>query len=44
MLIRNLNINEDLYNGQINNIELADHLLNCKILINDKVGDIVFFI
>jgi len=43
MLIRNLSINEGLCNGiRLMIIELADHLLKCKILTGDKVGDIVF--
>ncbi|XP_018400734.1 PREDICTED: ATP-dependent DNA helicase pif1-like, partial [Cyphomyrmex costatus] len=43
MLIRNLSINEGLCNGtRLIIIELADHLLKCKILTGDKVGDIVF--
>ncbi|XP_011883968.1 PREDICTED: uncharacterized protein LOC105571104, partial [Vollenhovia emeryi] len=37
MLIRNLNINEGLCNGtRLMIIELADHLLKCKILTGDK--------
>jgi len=43
MLIRNLSINEGLCNGtRLIIIELADHLLKCKILTGDKIGDIVF--
>jgi len=43
MLIRNLSINEGLCNGtRLMIIELADHLLKCKILTGDKIGDIVF--
>ncbi|XP_036147162.1 uncharacterized protein LOC118647075 [Monomorium pharaonis] len=43
MLIRNLSINEGLCNStRLMIIELADHLLKCKILTGDKVGDIVF--
>lgn len=43
MLIRNLSINEGLCNGtRLMIIELTDHLLKCKILTGDKVGDIVF--
>ncbi|XP_071641856.1 uncharacterized protein [Temnothorax longispinosus] len=43
MLIRNLNINEGLCNGtRLMVIELANHLLKCKILTGDKTGDIVF--
>jgi len=43
MFIRNLSINEGLCNGtRLMIIELADHLLKCKILTGDKVGDIVF--
>jgi len=42
MLIKNLSINEGLFNGiRLMVIELADHLLKCKILTGDKVGDIV---
>jgi len=42
-LIRNLSINQDLCNGtRLMIIELADHLLKCKILTGDKVGEIVF--
>ena len=43
MLIRNLSINEGLCNGtRLMVIELAIHLLKCKILTGDKAGDIVF--
>jgi len=43
MLIRNLSINEGLCNGtRLIIIELADHLLKCRILRGDKIGDIVF--
>jgi len=43
MLIRNLSINEGLCNGtRLMIIELADHLLKCKILTGDKIEDIVF--
>ncbi|XP_036151272.1 ATP-dependent DNA helicase PIF1-like [Monomorium pharaonis] len=43
MLIRNLNINEGLCNGtRLMIIELANHLLKCKILTGDKAGEIVF--
>ncbi|KAL6421466.1 hypothetical protein ACFW04_012937 [Cataglyphis niger] len=43
MLIRNLSTNEGLCNGtRLMIIELADHLLKCKILMGDKVGYIVF--
>ncbi|KYM96549.1 ATP-dependent DNA helicase PIF1 [Cyphomyrmex costatus] len=43
MLIRNLSINEGLCNGtRLMIIELTNHLLKCKILSGDKVGDIVF--
>jgi len=43
MLIRNLSINESLCNGtRLIIIELANHLLKCKILTGDKIGDIVF--
>ncbi|XP_070157972.1 ATP-dependent DNA helicase PIF1-like [Polyergus mexicanus] len=43
ILIRNLSINEDLCNGtRLMVIELADHLLKCKILTGDKAEDIVF--
>jgi len=43
MLIRNLSINEGLCNGiRLMIIELADHLLKCKILTGDKIGDIIF--
>jgi len=42
MLIRNLSINEGLCNGTgLMIIELADHLLKCKILTGHKIGDIV---
>jgi len=44
MLIRNLSLNEDLYNGtRLIIIELGNHLLKCKILTGDKAGDIVFW-
>jgi len=43
MLIRNLSINEGLCNGtRLMIIELADHLLKCKIFMGDKIGHIVF--
>jgi len=43
ILIRNLSSNEDLCNDtKLMIIELANHLLKCKILTSDKVGDIVF--
>jgi len=38
MLIRNLNINDGLCNGtKVIIIELANHLLKCMILIDDKI-------
>ncbi|KYQ52386.1 ATP-dependent DNA helicase PIF1, partial [Trachymyrmex zeteki] len=43
MLIRNLSINEGLCNGtRLIVVELANHLLKCKILTGDKTGEIVF--
>jgi len=43
MLIKNLSINESLFNDtRLMIIELANHLLKCKILSDDKIGDIVF--
>ncbi|KYN05845.1 ATP-dependent DNA helicase PIF1 [Cyphomyrmex costatus] len=43
ILIRNLSINEGLCNGtRLITEELADHLLKCKILTGDKIGEIVF--
>jgi len=43
MLIRNLSINEDFFNDtKLMIIELVDHLLKCKILTGDEIGDIVF--
>ncbi|KYM93650.1 ATP-dependent DNA helicase PIF1, partial [Cyphomyrmex costatus] len=41
MLIRNLSTNEGLCNGT-RLMVIADHLLKCKILTGDKIGDIVF--
>ncbi|XP_043463102.1 uncharacterized protein LOC122501545 [Leptopilina heterotoma] len=43
MLIRNLSINEGLCNGtRLQVLELGNHLLKCKILTGDKMGQIVF--
>jgi len=43
MLIRNLSINEGLCNGtRLMVIELANHLLKCKVLTGNKAGDIIF--
>ena len=43
MLIRNLSINRGLCNGaRLQVLEFGNHLLKCKILTGDKMGQIVF--
>ncbi|XP_063981041.1 ATP-dependent DNA helicase PIF1-like [Diachasmimorpha longicaudata] len=43
MLIRNLRVNEGLFNGtRLQVLELANNLLRCRILTGEKAGDIVF--
>ncbi|XP_044011846.1 uncharacterized protein LOC122854854 [Aphidius gifuensis] len=43
MLIRNLSVNEGLCNGtRLQILDFSNHLLKCKVLTGDKMGDIVF--
>ena len=43
MLIRNISIHEELYNGrQLINLDLNNNLLKCNILAGNKEGQVAF--
>ena len=45
MFIRNVSIDEGLCNGtRLQVLDFSNHLLKCKILTGDKVGETVFFV